>query len=422
MTNHNMDNMKKAVFTILLTLAVSFNVIAQNSSIIVKPYGYVSYELIYDSYKSVDTRDGELYFYPVKRLLDKEGKDINSRSYLQMLALQARFGFNITGPDLGTVKTSAQLEGDFYGTAEGYVNLLRIRQAWLKLSWENTELLFGQASHPTIVADCAPNPLSFGAGVPYHTLNRSVQARLNYRVAPSVRFSLATVMGSTHMSVGPRDAQRRAGIPEFQLQAQFGTVEKFLTGFTAGYKFLSLMDTTRLGYKTTGRTGSYNLQAFARLTLPKLIIKAQANYGTNLTHLTFIGGYGVKAGSEDPLTGELEFSNLKSMTSWLDIETKLPKLNLGIFGGYSQNFGGESDIDISTPYKKALLYNRNADLSYIFRIAPRVFIKNNNLIYGLEWGVNGAAYGTEFNSIRKATKTDDLVYNNRILLLIKYNF
>jgi hypothetical protein len=106
----------------------------------------------------------------------------------------------------------------------------------------------------------------------------------------------------------------------------------------------------------------------------------------------------------------------------MDIETKFPKLNFGIFGGYSQNLGGESDIDTSTPYKKTLLFNRNADLSYIFRIAPRVFIKNKNIIYGFEWGLNGAAYGTEFNSKRKATKTDDLVYNNRIMLLIKYNF
>jgi hypothetical protein len=135
-----------------------------------------------------------------------------------------------------------------------------------------------------------------------------------------------------------------------------------------------------------------------------------------------IGGYGVKAGSEDPVTGELEFSNLKTMSTWLDIDTKYPKINFGIFSGYSQNFGGEADIDNSTSYTKALFFHRNYDLSYIFRIAPRLYIKNNNLLYGIEWSVNGAAYGTEFNSKRKATKTDDLVYNNRILLLVKYNF
>ncbi|HEX3008420.1 MAG TPA: hypothetical protein VHO90_12490, partial [Bacteroidales bacterium] len=102
-------------------------------------------------------------------------------------------------------------------------------------------------------------------------------------------------------------------------------------------------------------------------------------------------------------------------------ETKLSEVNFGLYGGYSQIFGAEDDLDITGSYK-SLFYNRNADISYIFRIAPRIFMKKSNLLYGIEWGLNGAAYGLKFNSKRKATKTDDLVYNNRILLLVKYNF
>lgn len=396
--------------------------LAQNSNITVKPYGYASYECIFDSHKSVDSRDGELYLYPVRKEEDINGKDIYSRPYLQMLSLQARFGFNITGPDLGTAKTSAQIEADFYGTKDDYVNMVRIRQAWIKLAWENSDLLLGQAPHPTIVSDCSPSVLSFGAGVPYHTLNRSVQARYNYKPSTNIKLSMAALMGSTHVSVGPRDAQRRSGLPELQAQVQFGSAEKVLFGITGGYKFLSVLDTTSLGVKTTQRIGSYNTQAFFRVTTPKLVLKAQANYGTNLTNFSFIGGYGVKADSQDPETGEIEFTNIKTLTSWLDLETKLPSINFGLFGGYSQNLGCENNIDLTTPYNRGLFYTKNADISYIFRIAPRVFIKKNNLLYGIEWGINGAAYTSEYNLKRKATKTDDLVYNNRILLLVKYNF
>jgi hypothetical protein len=396
--------------------------IAQNTSISVKPYGYVSYECIFDSRKSVDSRDGELYLYPVRKALDVEGKDINSRSYLQMLALQARFGFNITGPDIGTAKTSAQMEADFYGTGDSYVNMVRLRQAWFKLAWENSELILGQTSHPTIISDCSPTVLSFGSGVPYHSLNRSVQARFNYKASSSVKLSIAALMGSTHVSVGPRDAQRRSGLPELQAQVQFGSAEKILFGLTGGYKFLSVLDTTSLGFKTTQRIGSYNTQAFFRYTAPIFTVKAQANYGTNLTNLSFIGGYGVKAESQDPVTGEVEFTNITTFTSWLDLESKLPNINFGLFCGYSQNLGCEDNLDLTTSYNRNLFYTKNADISYIFRIAPRVFIKKNNLLYGLEWGINGAAYTTEYNLKRKATKTDDLVYNNRILLLVKYNF
>jgi hypothetical protein len=413
--------MKKTLILAFLLLGSKMLLNGQNTSITAKPYGYVSYEAIYDSYKSVDNRDGELYLYPARRVRDKEGKDINSRSYLQMLSLQSRFGFNISGPDVGLAKTSAQIEADFYGTDNSLVNMVRLRHAWFKVSWEKTDLLLGQTYHPTIITDCSPNPLSFGTGVPYHTLNRSVQARFSYKISPSIKLSLSALMASTHNSSGPRDAQRKSGLPEMQGQIQFGSAEKFLIGFTGGYKFLSLMDTTSLGYKTTSLIGSYNMQAFTRITLSKLTLKGQINYGTNLTNLSFIGGYGVKAGSTNPITGEIEFTNLKTMTSWLDVETKLSDVNFGIYGGYSQIFGAEDDMDIAGSYK-SLFYNRNADISYIFRIAPRIFMKKNNLLYGIEWGVNGAAYGLEFNSKRKATKTDDLVYNNRILLLVKYNF
>lgn len=414
--------MKKVGIIILGLIAGMQFLNSQNPVATVKPYGYVAYELIYDTYKSVDSRDGELYLYPQRRLLDKNEKDINSKPYLQMLSLQARFGFSMTGPDIGSAKTSALLEADFYGTDNSYVNMVRLRHAWFKFSWEKYELLLGQASHPAINADCTPSPLSFGSGAPYHPLNRCVQARFYFKPVSYFKISLAALMGSTHVSSGPRDAQRRSGIPEFQLQAQFGTAEKFTAGVTAGYKFLSVLDSTRLGYKVNNRTGSYNLQAFARVTMPKFLIKAQVNYGTNLTNLSFIGGYGVKAGSEDPSTGEIEFTNLKTVTSWMDMETKFSKYNFGLFGGYSQTLGCEDDLDLSTKYMLGLFYNKNADLSYIFRISPRFFIKNNNLLYGIEWGINGAAYATAYNSKRKATKTDDLVYNNRIQILVKYNF
>jgi hypothetical protein len=150
-----------------------------------------------------------------------------------------------------------------------------------------------------------------------------------------------------------------------------------------------------------------------------MLVKAQFNYGTNLTNLTFIGGYGIKAGSTDPVTGEYEYTNLKSLTSWVDLETKFIKYNVGAFCGYSENLGAEDDIDVAD---KLTFYNRSADISSIFRIAPRFFVKNNNLVYGFEWGLNGAVYATAYDSKRKATKTDDLVFNNRILVLVKYNF
>lgn len=378
--------MKKVGIVLFVLIAGVQFLCSQNPMVTIKPYGYVAYDLIFDSYKFVDSRDGELYCYPQRRLLDKNGKDINSGPSLQMLSLQARFGFAINGPDIGTAKTSALLETDFYGTDNSYVNLLRLRHAWFKFSWEKYELLLGQASHPTINPDCTPSTLAFGSGVPYHTLNRSVQARFYFRPISYIKLTLAALMGSTYVSSSPPDAQIRSGIPEFQFQAQFDSSEKFTTGITIDYKFLSALDTIRLGYKVNNRIGSYNLHWFARSTMSKFLVKTQVNYGTNLTNFSFIGGYGVKAGSENLSTGEIDFTNRKTVTIWIDAETKFPKYNFGIFGGYSQNLGCENDLDLSTKYVQGLFYNKNADINYIFRISPRFFIKNNNLLYGIEWG------------------------------------
>lgn len=416
--------MRKVELLVLIFIFLQLSVRAQNRDFSAEPFGFVSYGIIYDSYKSLASRDGETLYYPLRRELDKNGNDINSRNYLQMLSLQSRVGLKITGPEIGLAKTSAVFETDFDGTADSYVNMVRLRQAYIKLSWEKTDLILGQAYHPAIITECAPNPLTFGGGVPYHTLNRAVQTRLDYKISRHVNLGIAAVMASTHPSLGPRDAQRRSGLPEFHAKALFGSATKFLIGFAGGYKFLSVLDTTPSGYKTTERTGSYLLQAFTTLSLKNISFKSQVNYGTNLSHLCFIGGYGVKLVPEGSLNGgkDLEFTNLKTLTTWIDIETKYPKLNFGIYSGFSQNYGAEDDIDLSTPYMESLFYNRNAEVSYIFRVSPRIYVKNKNLQYGLEWGLNGAAYGTEFNSKRKATKTDDLVYNNRVLLLVKYNF
>jgi len=41
--------------------------------------GYVGYEAFFDTYKSADTRDGEVYLYPLRQDLDVNGDDINKK-------------------------------------------------------------------------------------------------------------------------------------------------------------------------------------------------------------------------------------------------------------------------------------------------------------------------------------------------------
>ena len=64
--------------------------------------------------------------------------DINAKSGFNILSIQSRLTGKITGPDAFGAKTSGQLEGEFFGTADSDVNGFRLRHAFVKLDWENT--------------------------------------------------------------------------------------------------------------------------------------------------------------------------------------------------------------------------------------------------------------------------------------------
>jgi hypothetical protein len=94
--------------------------------------------------------------YPRNVKLDKEGNDINARTSFNYLSIQTRLGVKATGPDVLGAKTSALVEGAFFGQADSDVNDFRLRHAMMKLNWKSTELLLGQYWHVFFVTDCFP--------------------------------------------------------------------------------------------------------------------------------------------------------------------------------------------------------------------------------------------------------------------------
>lgn len=63
-----------------------------------------------------------------------------------MTGAETRFNFLIKGPELWGAKTSAFIEGDFRGTTTGNQHGgFQLRHAWMKMNWQSSELLLGQA-------------------------------------------------------------------------------------------------------------------------------------------------------------------------------------------------------------------------------------------------------------------------------------
>jgi len=403
----------------VIAIAFSISVFAQEQpkpKFELKPYGFVAYELYMDTYKSVDSRDGESYSYPLYPNFDKYGKDANKRTMLEMAAFTSRLGLRVLGPDLLGAKSSGLFEMDVMGTKQDYVQLFSLRHAMFKLNWEKSELLLGQTWHPVIVTEMIPNTVSFGAGAPFHALNRSAQIRYTYNFSPLFRILGAASIHGSHRSTGSYDAQRYSGRPDVHVQMSVGNRKEFLAGFSAGYKWLTprlFVDKDTIS--TTETIGSYDLHAFIMIKPASTSVKLEAIYGQNLTYLSMIGGYGKKTGS-DTQSDDYSYTNLNTLSVWGDIQQDIDNWSIGIFAGYQKIMGADDS------YTSIKDYNREDRLSNIIRVSPRVVYKADALSIGLEYILTKAVYGLTWDLKHNVTETMDPVSNNRVLVRVAYSF
>lgn len=409
--------MKKALFFSALLILSTKTLKAGEDPVIIKPYGYISYEIIYDTYRSLDTRDGELYLFPKKPEYDINGNDINKRSKFNMLSVHSRFGVDIKGPEILGAKTSGKIETDFFGTRQDLVRMLRLRQAFIRMNWENSELILGNTFHPAFVPDCFPQTVSFAAAVPFHPLNRSPQFRFTQNISDMITGSLSFLVHGYHNSAGPADQQRNSGLPESVIQLRFQPYSGFLAGITAGYQFLSPRDLTNGGEATKKTIGSYSLQAFSRITTSSVDIKLEGIYGENLSHFIMIGGYGARGTSETiDWNSDYDYSNLRTLSVWTDIGTNFAGFDWGIFTGYTENLGSKY---LYTPIAGL---SRFDNLHFLFRISPRVLYKEGNMSFGAEYSFYNAVYAEDFDTYGKPSASLDPAINNHILLMARYIF
>jgi hypothetical protein len=420
--------MRKLNFIIPLTL-LGINATAQEAAKPAEPEkpsvklsGYVRAESFFDTYRSNDNRDGETYMYPLRENLDSSGNDINKLNQLQLLGLQSRVRVNVTGGTAFGAKTSGLIEADFMGNTDANKYVLRLRNAMVKLDWENSQLLVGQWWHLVCMSEFSPSTVAFGSGVPFNSLNRSPQIRYTYKALDQLK-----LIGAVHSYALQRpkepsgiNSQRVSGLPDAQFQIQYGNPKEALfASVTAGYKwvkpYLSYKDTVGSPdkvIKSTKNVGSYNFQASLGYQLPFLSIKTQCNYGENLTFLSMIGGYSPVRNTLD--IGEPDYDNMKTIAVWADIETKGESVRAGLFAGYSENLGTSKDVVQSSDLVTG------TDLRKIMRIAPRVYIINGPVDLGIEYTLTTATYGT-FNG-KKVDNLLDPTINNRIQVSLRYTY
>ncbi len=410
--------MKKNLL-ILIVLLLPVLTIAQKKKIKLKFSGFVKSDVFWNSRQSVAVREGHFYLYPKNELKDLDGKDINAKSDFNILSIQTRLKLAITGPNAFGAKTSALIEGAFFGTTNPDINGFRLRHAFAKLNWTNTELLVGQTWHPLFITSCYPGTVSFNTGAPFQPFTRNPQIRVTQKF-DNFKIQLSAVSQRDFQSTGPIGKSstylRNNVLPEMNLtlqyQKKYESKNEFLAGISGGYKSLVPRIETDSLYKTDEKVGGFTTMAFLKYKSTDMTFKFEAFYGQETYNMTMLGGYVVKEVT-DPLRNFVEYTPINVMSFWTDMHTNGKKIQGGFFAGYTKNLGAGEDV--SGPY-----YSRGSDIAYVYRVSPRIIFNSGKMRFAGEVEMTTAGYGTK-NSKGEVDDPKD-VTNFRLLLGVYYFF
>ena len=378
----------------------------------IKFHGFVKTDVFFDSRQTWDAREGHFLLYPKNEDLDFNGADINAVSKFNILSIQTRLKGVISGPDVWGAKTSGLIEGAFFGNIGTDINGFRLRHAFVKLSWEKSELLVGQFWHPMFVTSCFPGTVSFNTGAPFQPFSRNPQIRF------TKKFGGFNLIGTILEQVdfvdnGPLlpnwSYLVNSGIPEFNLRFEYKG-EKLLIGAGANYKTLlprlsvttSFEDFEDVKIKTNEKVSGTSFFGYFQYKSDPITVKLYAVQGQMMFSMTNLGGYAEKEivkekivinqpgpGPYEPtlITTNIKYTPISTMSLWTDIHTNGKTWQFGLFAGYSKNQGANDTID-------GVNYSRGSSIDYAYRVSPRVIYNNGKFRVAPEIEYTVAAYAT----------------------------
>ncbi|WP_337873365.1 hypothetical protein [Ignavibacterium sp.] len=376
--------------------------------------GFLKTDIFFDSRQTVSAREGHFLLYPSSESFDVNNFDINDKANFNILSIQSRLTGKITAPDAFGAKTSGTLEGEFFGTADSDMNGFRLRHAYVKLDWEKVSLLVGQTWHPMFITDLVPGTVSFNTGAPFNPFSRNPQIRVTATV-DKFKFIAAALTQRDFQSNGPAGFSssylRNNIIPNLHGQIQFGS-EGNLAGIAIDYKSLKPRLVTSKNISTNETISSFAASAFFKINLRPFTIKAQGVYGGNLTDLMMLGGYAVK--SIDTTSGKETYTDLKSLSGWIDVSTG-KEIEFGLFAGYSKSLGASDNVVGS-------YYGRGINIENLFRVSPRIQFNSGKTKISTELEYTSAGYGLNDNDDKGKIVNIKSVANIRVLLAFYYFF
>lgn len=388
-------------------------------------YGFVRNDLNYDSRQMNFVREGQLDLYPKDiDTVGMAGVDANKKSQLNILGILARLGVRVSGPDAFGAKTSAVLEGDFFGQAEANIGLLRLRHGYVKLDWKKHALTLGQTWYPLFIPECYPGVVNFNTGIPIAPFGWTAQIKYTAKFTDKFNASITAYkprefsVASVNTSETTNSPSMNASIPELNAHVQYKT-DKFMAGMQVDYS--NIMPYVKYGTNpvriSKERVQAVTFMAYTKITGKKVGFKAMAVLGQNTTHWVMIGGYyGYKATPSSIET----YKPAKTNAFWADVYGTGKKMAPGLFVGYIVNNGASAG---ATAAYGRMVGVSGRGIKDMWRVAPRLEIFSGKFRFGSELEVTSATYGTRGNNGKvTAVSSKDHITNVRLTFSTVFSF
>ena len=393
----------KSSLTLLLFFLSLTTLLSQEKKFEVSVHGYLGLNVTHDSYNSSSSRYGHVYRYPVPN-----ADGVPNRQRLDISAAHSRLSFQVKGPELSGYNTSAYIEADFLGSTTDA--MLRLRHAYMTFDGAKFSLLAGQTWHPVILSESMPSAiLNNNAGAPIHSLNRNPQIRFTWKTGDKLQLIASVVDQHISRSSGFADGTEQSGIPEIDLQAKFSSGKWWAT-IVAGSKQLAI-PTAIAPTKNPVNITHFHYSASMRYRAGNFTAKAGALYGDNLTEHTKPGSIGK--------TNNNKYIPLRSLSTWIDLNSLHKKTEIGVLAGYFSNMGAPEKID-----EVVSSISRDASIKDIYVVSPRVkYFIIPQIFVGVEYMMTLAGWGEagEFNNYGIPQNVSD-VTNHRVLFSMRYSF
>ncbi len=384
-----------------------------------KLFGYVKNEGIFDTRQNFALRSGQFLYFPLEKLPDVIGADINGRGDFDIYAIESRLDFEMLGPEIGCFKSRAFIEGDFFGRTEPTVNTFSLREGYLELTSENLDFLAGQAYHPICIPIESPNTISFNSGIPMVPFALCPQFRIVYHDQyKEFLFASVGFLGDRPFGLagGADKVFRDAMMPDFYWMAKFKLDDLNYLGVGIDVMRLIPRLASNLNYKEDYGLTCISTDFFLRFEYDDFVTYSKFMYSQNAATYELIGGIAVH--SIQPLTDLRTWVPLQTVAWYVEF-IKQGYLEPALFIGVAKNLGAHKTI-IPETQPIVSRFGIGIDIDTVFRVAPRLRWYLNSFILGIEYEYTRAAYGTPDDHGR--IKNTIPVANNRFLFATYYVF